>query len=135
MDVHGTGLAVTIHARSVCQVVAMIANKVRAVVGLRAGGERERYARSLTLRSLVYLALLVVPYPLSASGGIFGEGYSSPAPGAPAGISFHASTIYTGQDACAKSAVPSEQTPLRASVRVVVESSMRQRAAAEPLRR
>jgi hypothetical protein len=86
----------------------MIVNTVRPVVSLWAGGESARYARSLTPRWLVYLALLVIPYPLSASGGIFGEGYSSAAPGAPAGISFRAFTIYTGQDACAKSALPSK---------------------------
>jgi hypothetical protein len=108
MDVHGTRLDATIHARSVCPGVAMSANKVRTVAGLWAGGECKRYARSLTPRWLVYLALAVGSYPLSASGGIFGEGYSSPAPGAPAGISFRAFTIYTGQEACAKSAVPSE---------------------------
>ena len=59
-------------------------------------------------RRLVCLALLLVSYPLSASGGIFGEGHSSPAPGAPSEISFRAFTIYTLQDACKESAAPAQ---------------------------
>jgi hypothetical protein len=74
----------------------------------RAAAELRRYAGSLALGRLVYLALLLVPSGLWASGGIFAEGYSSPAPGAPSQISFRAFTIYTWQDACAKSGTPSE---------------------------
>ena len=72
------------------------------------GRSTARYAGSLALGRLVYLALLLVPSGLWASGGIFAEGYSSPAPGAPSQISFRAFTIYTWQDACAKSGTPSE---------------------------
>ena len=44
----------------------------------------------------------------NAQGSVFGEGYSSSAPGAPSEIALRAFTIYTLQDACAKSAAPSE---------------------------
>lgn len=53
---------------------------------------------------LITLQLL----PLSVHAGVFGEGYSSSAPGTPASISYRIFTIYTRQEVCEESATPSE---------------------------
>jgi hypothetical protein len=57
---------------------------------------------------LVVVAVLSLAIPLAAASEIFGEGYSSARPGGPAAIYFRAFTIYTAQEACAKSPVPAE---------------------------
>lgn len=51
--------------------------------------------------ALVILTLLI---PTSASAAIFGEGFSSPTPNAPADIRFRAFTIYSLESACEASA-------------------------------
>lgn len=52
--------------------------------------------------------------------GQFGEGYSSAEPGAPSDLHYRAFTIYTAQEACAQSAMPSEfrvrPDPLRLAI-------------------
>ena len=54
------------------------------------------------------MTILMLILPISAIAGFFGEGYSSMAPGGPSDISFRAFTIYTQQEACEKSAHPTE---------------------------
>lgn len=52
--------------------------------------------------------------------GSFGEGYSSATPNAPARIHYRAFTIYTAEEACAKSPTPARLTilPARLSLRI-----------------
>lgn len=62
-------------------------------------------------RPLKFMACLAVLLPSVSEAQLreaFGEGYSSAAPGGPAAIHFRAFTIYTGQEACAKSPKPAE---------------------------
>lgn len=52
------------------------------------------------------LALPALLVPALGMTGHFGEGYSSSVPGGPADLRYRAFTIYTAQDACARSPHP-----------------------------
>lgn len=71
-------------------------------------GRLAELVKAATLRLGPIVAVLLLALPSAAAGGVFGEGYSSAVPGGPAAIHFRAFTIYTGQEACAKSPVPAE---------------------------
>ena len=51
-------------------------------------------------------ALLALLVPAPGMTGHFGEGYSSSVPGGPADIRYRAFTLYTAQEACARSPHP-----------------------------
>ena len=56
-----------------------------------------------------FAVLITLPLlPISVHAGVFGEGYSSSAPGKPASISYRIFTIYTRQEVCEESTTPSE---------------------------
>jgi hypothetical protein len=66
------------------------------------------------------VAVLLLAIQPAAAGGIFGEGYTSAEPGGPATIRFREFTIYTAQEACETSPLPTElrilPNPLRLKV-------------------
>jgi hypothetical protein len=78
------------------------------------------FVNTETRRRWPIAAVLSLAIQPAAAGGVFGEGYSSAEPGGTAAIHFRVFTIYTGQEACEKSPVPTElrilPNPLRLNV-------------------
>lgn len=76
---------------------------------MRTGSDVHHVTMSVKLMYLrAFVTLLCFAGHTSASGGIFGEGYSSSLPGGPSALSFRAFTIYTAEEACETSSIPAK---------------------------